>query len=152
MWPDRRLLELVGIELPVIQAPLAGANGSAMAIAASEAGGLGSLPCAMLDAATVRAEIGVIRQHTTKPVNVNFFCHTPPTPDPDRDARWKERLAPYYRELGLDASASAPAVSRAPFDEAMCEIVEELTPGVVSFHFGLPEQALLRRVKGCLRR
>ena len=152
MWPDRRLLDLVGIELPVIQAPMAGANGSAMAIAASEAGGLGSLPCAMLDATTVRAEMGVIRQHTTKPVNVNFFCHTSPTPDPDRDARWTERLAPYYRELGLDLSASRPAVSRVPFDEVICEVVEELTPGVVSFHFGLPEQALLRRVKaaGCV--
>ncbi len=147
MWPDRRLLDLVGIELPVIQAPMAGANGAAMAIAASEAGGLGSLPCAMLDAATVRAEIGVIRQHTTKPVNVNFFCHTPPTPDPGCDARWQARLAPYYRELGLDVSASTPAVSRAPFDEAMCKIIEELSPGVVSFHFGLPEPSFLRRVK-----
>ena len=152
MWPDRRLLDLIGIELPVIQAPLAGANGPAMAIAASEAGGLGSLPCGMLDATKARAEIGAIRQRTTKPLNVNFFCHTPPTPDPDRDARWKERLAAYYAELGLDASASAPAVNRAPFDEAMCEVVEEHKPEVVSFHYGLPKPALLRRVKasGCL--
>ena len=105
MWPDRRLLDLVGIELPVIQAPMAGANGAAMAIAASEAGGLGSLPCAMLDAATVRAEIGVIRQHTTKPVNVNFFCHTPPTPDPGRDARWQAPL---------------PSDDRAPRDDERC--------------------------------
>ena len=152
MWPDRRLLDLIGIELPVIQAPMAGANGSAMAIAASEAGGLGSLPCAILDAATARAEIRVIRQRTTKPLNVNFLCHTPPKPDPDRDAAWKERLAAYYTELGLDAAASAPAVNRAPFDEAMCEIVEEHKPEVVSFLFGLPEQALLSRVKatGCV--
>ena len=91
MWPDRRLLDLVGIDLPIIQAPMAGANGSAMAIAVSEAGGLGSLPCAMLDAAKVRAEIGVIRQRTTKPINVNFFCHTPPTPDPQREAAWRVR-------------------------------------------------------------
>ncbi len=152
MWPDRRLLDLIGIELPVIQAPMAGANGSAMAIAASEAGGLGSLPCGMLDAAKACAEIAAIRQRTTKPLNVNFFCHTPPEPDPDRDAAWKERLAAYYTELGLDASASAPAVNRAPFDGAMCEIVEEHKPEVVSFQFGLPEQALLSRVKasGCL--
>ena len=152
MWPDRRLLDLIGIELPVIQAPMAGANGSAMAIAASEAGGLGSLPCAILDAATARAEIRVIRQRTTKPLNVNFLCHTPPKPDPDRDAAWKGRLAAYYTELGLDAAASAPAVNRAPFDEAMCEIVEEHKPEVVSFLFGLPEQALLSRVKatGCV--
>ncbi len=77
MWPDRRLLDLVGIELPIIQAPMAGANGSQMAIAASEAGGLGSRPCAMLDAAAARAEIGIIRQRTSRPVNVNFFYHTP---------------------------------------------------------------------------
>lgn len=152
MWPDRRLLDLIGIELPVIQAPMAGANGSAMVIAASEAGGLGSLPCAMLDATKARAEIEVIRQCTTRPLNVNFFCHTPPKPDPNRDAAWKERLAVYYTELGLDASASATAVHRSPFDEVMCEIVEEYKPEVVSFHFGLPEQAFLNRVKasGCL--
>ena len=151
MWPNGELLDLIGIDLPIIQAPMAGANGSAMAIAVSEAGGLGSLPCAMLDAATARAEIGVIRQQTAKPVNVNFFCHKPAAPDPDRDAAWKRYLAAYYEELGLDASASAPAVSRAPFDEAMCEIVEDLKPEVVSFHFGLPEKPLLGRVKaaGC---
>ncbi len=152
MWPDRSLLDLIGIELPVIQAPMAGANGSAMAIAVSEAGGLGSLPCGMFDAAKARAEIVAIRKGTTKPININFFCHTPPKPDPDRDAAWKERLAGYYTEFGLDTSASAPVVNRAPFDAAMCEIVEEHKPEVVSFHFGLPEQALLSRVKasGCL--
>ena len=151
MWPNRRLVDLLGIEHPIIQAPMAGANGSVMAIAASAVGGLGSLPCAMLDAARVRAEIGVIRQRTARPVNVNFFCHTPAKPDPERDAAWQARLAGYYTEFGVDASAAAPAVNRAPFDEAMCEIIEDLTPEVVSFHFGLPAQALLRRVKvaGC---
>ena len=152
MWPNRELLDLIGIELPIIQAPLAGANGSAMAIAVCDAGGLGSLPCAMLDAAKVRAEIGVIRQHTAKPINVNFFCHTPARPDPERDAAWKGRLAAYYAELGLDPAASAPAASRAPFDKMMCEIVEDLKPDVVSFHFGLPALPMLDRVKasGCL--
>ena len=152
MWPDRRLLDLIGTELPLIQAPMAGSSGSAMAIAVSEAGGLGSLPCATLDAAKARTEIGVIRQHTTKPLNVNFFCHGPPKPNADRDAAWKDRLATYYTELGLDASAATPAVSLAPFDGAMCEVVEDHKPEVVSFHFGLPEQALLSRVKasGCL--
>ncbi len=151
MWPRSDLLDLLGIEHPIIQAPMAGANGSAMAIAVSEAGGLGSLPCAMLDAAKTRAEIGVIRQQTAKPVNVNFFCHKPAVPNPDRDAAWKQYLAAYYEEFGLDASASAKAVNRAPFDEAMCDIVEDLKPEVVSFHFGLPEKPLLERVKaaGC---
>ncbi len=150
MWPNRRLLDLLGIELPIVQAPMAGANGSAMAIAASEAGGLGSLPCAMLDAAKVRAEVGVIRQQTAKPINVNFFCHTPAEPDPEREAAWRARLSAYYSELGLDP-ASAPAVDLAPFDAAMCEIVEDLKPEVVSFHFGLPAAPLLSRVKavGC---
>jgi nitronate monooxygenase len=147
MWPDRRLLDLLRIDLPVIQAPMAGANGSAMAIAVSEAGGLGSLPCAMLDAARVRAELGVMRQRTARPINVNFFCHEPPEPDPQREAAWKARLQGYYRDEGLDADAPAPAVNRARFDEAMCAIVEELRPEVVSFHFGLPKPALLARVK-----
>lgn len=147
MWPDRRLLDLIGIELPIIQAPMAGANGAAMAIAVAEAGGLGSLPCAMLDADKVRAEIGVIRQQTDKPLNVNFFCHQPAAADPERATAWKARLAPYYRELGLDESAEAPAVNRAPFDAAMCGIVEDLKPEIVSFHFGLPAKPLLERVK-----
>jgi nitronate monooxygenase len=147
MWPDRRLLDLFRIELPILQAPMAGANGSAMAIAVNEAGGLGALPCGMLDAAKTRAEIGVIRQRTRKPVNVNFFCHTPPRPDPQRDAAWRARLGGYYAEFGLDPNADVPSANRAPFDAAMCEIVEDLKPEVVSFHFGLPQPNLLTRVK-----
>ena len=147
MWPDRRLLDLFKLEVPIIQAPMAGANGSAMAIAVSEAGGLGSLPCAMLDVTKIRAELGVIRQRTGKPINVNFFCHTPAKPDAQRDAAWKARLAGYYREFGLDPSAEVPSVNRAPFDAAMCEAVEEFKPEVVSFHFGLPAAPLLKRVK-----
>jgi nitronate monooxygenase len=106
----------------------------------------------MLDAAKVRAELGIIRQRTSKPVNVNFFCHKPAAPDAGRDAAWQARLAPYYTELGLDGAATAPAVNRAPFDAAMCDIVEDLKPKVVSFHFGLPAPALLGRVKaaGCI--
>jgi nitronate monooxygenase len=106
----------------------------------------------MLDATEVRAELGVIRQRTMKPINVNFFCHTPAQPDSGREAAWKDHLAAYYTELGLDASASPPGVARDPFDETMCEVVEELKPEVVSFHFGLPESSLLSRVKasGCV--
>lgn len=151
MWPNRKLLYLLGIEVPIIQAPMAGASGSAMAAATSEAGGLGSLPCAMLGADEIRAELGVIRQRTSNPINVNFFCHTPAPPDDGREAAWKARLAAYYTELGLDASDSLPGVSRDPFDETMCEVVEELKPEVVSFHLGLPKRSLLDRVKaaGC---
>lgn len=151
MWPDRRLIELLGIERPIIQAPMAGATGAAMAVAVSESGGLGSLPCAMLTPGRARAEIGTIRQRTSRPINVNFFCHSVPEPDPEREATWKSRLAPYRAELGIDPSSSAPAPDRAPFDDEMCDVLEEFRPEVVSFHFGLPEPRLLDRVKalGC---
>jgi nitronate monooxygenase len=147
MWPDRRILDLFGIELPIVQAPMAGAVLADMAIAVAEAGGLGSLPCALLDAEGFRTQFGVIRQRTDRPINVNFFCHRPPDPDPARETAWRRRLEPYYRELGLDADTPTPSGHRAPFDAAFCDLVEELRPEVVSFHFGLPEPALLDRVR-----
>ena len=151
MWPDRRLIDLFGTDLPIVQAPMAGANGSTMAIAAANAGALGSLPCAMLDTDKVKAEVGVIRQQTPNPINLNFFCHVPAEPNPAQDEAWKKTLSAYYTELGLDDGVTAPSVNRAPFDETMCEIVEDAKPEVVSFHFGLPATELLGRVKdaGC---
>ncbi|MEM9625105.1 MAG: nitronate monooxygenase [Pseudomonadota bacterium] len=147
MWPDKRWLDLVGTELPIIQAPMAGAQGSAMATAVCEAGGLGSLPCAMLDVDKARAEIGIIRQRAAGPLNLNFFCHEPAAPDPAADQCWRETLRPFYVEKGLDPEADMPSVNRAPFDDAMCALVEEARPEVVSFHFGLPAAGLLSRVK-----
>lgn len=147
MWPDRRILDLFGIELPIVQAPMAGAQLSAMAIAVAAAGGLGSLPCATITPEQARSELTAIRSASSRPVNVNFFCHRPPVPDPDRARRWHDRLRPYYLELGLDPDAPVPVSNRAPFDAALCELVEEMRPEVVSFHFGLPEKALLVRVR-----
>jgi nitronate monooxygenase len=144
MWSDRRLLDLFGIEHPIIQAPMAGAQGSALSIAVSEAGGLGSLPCAMLTRDQARNEINIIRQRTGKPFNINFFCHQPPAPDAQREARWVERLAGLRRELGVEQTTLP--MGRETFDEAACALVEEVRPPVVSFHFGLPEK-LLDRVK-----
>ena len=149
MWPSSELLDLVGIDIPVIQAPMAGASGAELAIAVSEAGGLGSLPCAMLSADRAHTEIGVIRQRTAGPLNVNFFCHTQAKANPDRDAAWIERLSDFYAELGVDVPTPSSAGGRAPFDEAMCEVVETHKPEVVSFHFGLPSADLLARVKAC---
>lgn len=151
MWPNHKFLDQLGIELPIIQAPMARSSGTELAIAVSTAGGLGSLPCATLDTEKICAAIEAIRQQTAKPFNVNFFCHTLPEPDADRAAKWKQRLAAYYTEFGLDSSDAQPFVKRAPFDDAMCQLVEKYKPKVVSFHFGLPEQALLSRVKaaGC---
>jgi nitronate monooxygenase len=147
MWPDTRLLDLLGIEIPIIQAPMAGAVSSEMVIQVSEAGGLGSLPCAMLTPEQARNELGVIRQRTSRPINVNFFCHTPPRIDASREACWKDRLKPYYDELGVDSDAPNPAAIRKPFDEAFCDLVAEVAPEVVSFHFGLPSSDLLERVR-----
>ncbi|MEG0859092.1 MAG: nitronate monooxygenase [Pseudomonas sp.] len=146
-WPDTRLLDLLGIELPILQAPMAGSTGSAMAIAVSNAGGLGSLPCATLSLDQIRAELQAFKQASSGPLNVNFFCHQPPQPDPARDAAWKQALKPYYDELGADYDAPTPVSNRAPFDDASCQLIEAFKPAVVSFHFGLPEASLLARIK-----
>ncbi|QDZ03006.1 DUF561 domain-containing protein [Nitratireductor mangrovi] len=147
MWPDRRILDLFSIERPILQAPMAGSSGSELAIAVCEAGGLGSLPCAMLGAGQIRNEIGIIRQRTNRPVNLNFFCHTPPEADPARESAWRRRLAGYYEEFGIDPGTIPSGPGRNPFSEESCALVEELRPEVVSFHFGLPEAELLVRVK-----
>ena len=147
MWPDRRLIDLLGIEHPLIQAPMAGATTPALAAAAANGGALGSLGCAMLDEAGVRAEVQAVRTGSNGALNLNFFCHTPPEPDLARQAAWRARLADYYAEFGLDANADAPSVNRAPFNEAMCDLVLELAPKAASFHFGLPEERLVRRLK-----
>lgn len=146
-WPDTRLLDLLGIEVPIIQAPMAVGTTTAMVIAANNAGALGSLPAAALSIEQLRDALTEIRQASSRPINVNFFCHQPPAPDDARDHRWKALLEPYYRELGADFDAPTPASNRAPFNEAACEVVEAFRPEVVSFHFGLPEKSLLDRVK-----
>jgi nitronate monooxygenase len=147
MWPNNRLIDLLGIEFPIVQAPMAGAMDWELAAAAAEAGALGSLPCAMVNADQVREQMAKIRARTKKPINLNFFCHTPPVLNNEREARWRETLASYYRELGIDPAAPVPSSNRAAFDSAFCDVVEEVEPEVVSFHFGLPEPGLLKRVK-----
>lgn len=152
MWHDRRFLDLVGVEHPLALAPMAGPGTPELAIAVSKAGGLGSLPCAMLSPEQARADLSAIRAATAGPVNANFFCHTPPAPDAAAEARWKARLAAYFRELGLDPAGPVASGNRTPFGDQMCRVVEEVRPQVVSFHFGLPDEALMRRVKdaGCV--
>lgn len=143
---DTRIQDLFGIELPIVQAPMAGSVGSEMVIAVSEAGGLGSLPCAMLSVEQARAEIGIIRQRTARPINLNFFCHTPPN-DEQREVAWKRHLERYYVELGIDPQRPILSAARTPFGSDMCDVVEEFVPEVVSFHFGLPDARLVDRVK-----
>ncbi|GAB2180339.1 nitronate monooxygenase [Denitratisoma sp. agr-D3] len=142
------LTALLGIDLPILQAPMAGAQGSAMAIAVSNAGGLGALPAAMLDAATLAKELTAIRAGTTRPYNVNFFCHQPPPANQAADAAWAKLLTPYYAELGLDPASIAPGPGRAPFSPALADVLDDFRPPLVSFHFGLPVPELLARVRG----
>ena len=146
MWPNDSFIKLCGIEFPIIQAPMAGAALSDMVIAVSEAGGLGSLACALLSVEQVRKELESIRQSTSRPINLNFFCHKAPQGHRARELNWRRRLEGYYVELKADES-SIPNSARAPFDDKMCDLVTEFHPDVVSFHFGLPEKRLLVRVK-----
>ena len=152
MWPDTRLLDLFGTELPIVQAPMANATGAAMAVAVSNAGGLGSLPCAALKSGAIRDGVAAIRAATNRPFNLNFFCHQLPKTDAAREAAWLERLAPYYAKLAADPPALPLKAGMVPFDDETCRVVESLKPKIVSFHFGLPAPELLSRVKraGCI--
>ncbi|MBI1179421.1 MAG: DUF561 domain-containing protein [Alphaproteobacteria bacterium] len=143
MWRDRRILDLFGIEHPLILAPMAGSGGPALAVEVARAGGLASLPCALLTPGTVAREVETVRHEAAGPVNLNFFCHRLPDPDDPRAGAWARRIGERY---GVPPSPPE-GPSRLPFDEAACALVEAVRPEVASFHFGLPEPALLERVK-----
>ena len=150
-WSDTRLLDLFGIELPIIAAPMANFAGVEMAIAVAEAGGLGSLPCATLSPDKIRDGVAAFRSHGDKPLNLNFFCHTLPGDDLAKDRAWLDRIAPYFAELQVEPPTLPLSAGHAPFGEEQCAAIEELRPEIVSFHFGLPEASLLKRVRatGC---
>lgn len=141
------LLALLRVRHPVVQAPMAGAQDQELAIAVAEAGGLGSLPCALLTSTDLRRMVASFRQATSAPINLNFFCHSAPAPDATADAEFRALLEPYYRELGVGVRATTSAAERQPFNREQCGLVEELRPEVVSFHFGLPVPELLQRVR-----
>jgi nitronate monooxygenase len=141
------LTDLIPSRLPLLQAPMAGAQGSALALAVCTAGGVGSLPAAMLSPDALKAELQVLREQATGPWNVNFFCHTPPEPDATAETRWREALRPFYDEAGIDPASVPTGAGRVPFSHAVADVVEPFAPPVVSFHFGLPAPDLLARVK-----
>ena len=142
-WRDRRFLDRVGCEHPIVQAPMAAAGGVELCIAVIEGGALGSLPCALLSPDQGRRQVAEVRQRAHGPLNLNFLCHRMPQ-DAD-DGAWKALLQPYYDEFGVEPGNGGAL--RLPFDAAMCAVVEEVRPEVVSFHFGLPSESLLDRVK-----
>ena len=139
--------DLFGIELPIVQAPMAGVQDHRLAAAVCATGGLGSIPAGMLDPAGLRAELQALTALGQWPYNVNFFCHRLPQPDAAREAGWREALAPYYAEFGIDPADVKPAPLRLPFSDEMADVLEDFRPAVVSFHFGLPAEPLLARVK-----
>lgn len=143
------LQQLLGIQLPIIQAPMAGVQDHRLAAAVSNAGGLGSLPAALLSLETLRSELVMLKAQTTRPFSVNFFCHQPVAVDAQREAAWRQALAPYYRELGLDVEKIPEGPGRAPFSAEAAELLAEFRPAVVSFHFGLPAPDLLEQVRAC---
>lgn len=126
---------------------MAGAQGSALAVAVSNAGGLGSLPCAMLGLDAMRDELAKIKAQTGRPFNVNFFCHTPPAPDARREAAWRAALSPFYKKYGIDPGSIPAGPGRAPFSAEAARVLSEFKPAVVSFHFGLPSAELLARTR-----
>lgn len=138
---------LFDIRVPILQAPMAGAQDHRLAVAVSQAGGLGAIPAGMLDASRLDAELSAYGALTNRPCNVNFFCHQPPQVDEAREQGWRARLAEFYRELQVDPAQIANGPSRQPFDAAMAQVIEKHRPAVVSFHFGLPADDLLARVR-----
>ena len=130
-----KLTELVGTELPIIQAPMAGAQGSAMTLAVCNAGALGSLPCAMLSPQGMREELAAIKAKTGRPFNVNFFCHTPPKPDPEREAAWRAALTPYYKQYGIDPGSIPSEAGRVPFTAEFADVFERVQTGVGELPF-----------------
>jgi len=137
---------MLGVGLPVIQAPMAGVQDEALAIAVAEAGGLGSMPCALLDPTRLEAALERFALLPV-PINLNFFCHSMTAPDPVREQRWREALGPYYRELGVRPPEPDAAIVRRPIDQATVNVLGRFRPRIVSFHFGLPAAHLLDQIK-----
>ncbi|HEX6245530.1 MAG TPA: nitronate monooxygenase, partial [Polyangiales bacterium] len=141
------LTQLLGVDLPIIQAPMAGSQGSALALAVAAAGACGSLPCAMLDAESLTRELNALQRGSARPINLNFFCHQPSPPDPRREEAWRRALSPYYAELGVDPASIGAGPGRVPFAAASVASIAPFRPRLVSFHFGLPAGELLAQVK-----
>ncbi|WP_373998747.1 NAD(P)H-dependent flavin oxidoreductase [Bdellovibrio bacteriovorus] len=150
-WPDNRIQKLFNIDVPLIQAPMAGVDSVELAAEVSNAGGLGSLACTLFSVTQLKDEFKKLRSLTAGPVNLNFFCHENPENTETLQEKWKKHLSKYYIQLGIDPNASYSATTRAPFNEEYCSVVEELKPEVVSFHFGLPAADLVKRLRqaGC---
>lgn len=141
------MITTLGTELPIIQAPMAGVQDHRLAVAVADSGGLGSIPAAMLSLEQLRQELSRFTAKTSQPLNVNFFCHTPPTPDLVVLEQWQQILAPYYAEYGISLDTIIQGAGRVPFNQDYLDLIAEFKPAVVSFHFGLPDETLLAPIR-----
>jgi len=145
-WPRREICDLFGIEHPILLAPMAGSTTPALVAAVSNAGALGGHGCGVMAPDKVREDIAAIRAATNRGFQVNFFCHDLPDPEGDAGPAMRAALAGYYKEAGL---GDLPSITNPwpRFDEEVLEIVLDARPAVVSFHFGLPDEAAVARIK-----
>jgi nitronate monooxygenase len=142
------LLEILGIDLPIIQAPMAGVSSAAMAAAVANAGALGSIGVGATDAAGARVMIRAVRQHSRRSLNVNVFCHQPARTDPVVEAAWIESLHPYFQQFGAPPPTHLREIYRSfVADDAMLAVLLEERPRVVSCHFGLPAADRIRALR-----
>jgi nitronate monooxygenase len=142
------LLKRIGIEWPIIQAPMAGTSTPAMAAAVTNAGALGSIGVGAVNPAGARGMIEALKAGTSGPFNVNVFCHAPATARPDRERDWLAALAPLFETYGAAPPASIGEIYTSVLaDPAMLDLLLETRPAVVSFHFGLPPAATIARLK-----
>ncbi len=147
MWPRADLKDLLKIEHPIIQAPMAGSATPALAAAVSNAGGLGSLGCGSMSLEDLKTKADELRAATNRPFNLNFFAHSAPKESPEINAQTRARVTPFYEELGL---ADVPVVGESPFDPFNADVLSvllEIKPAVTSFHFGLPESEMVKALK-----
>ena len=139
-------INFLGSELPIIQAPMAGVQDSALALAVCSAGGLGSLACAMVGEEQLHAQLSILSTQTDQPYNTNFFCHQQPQYNAEAQGRWHRQLQLYFKELGLNEDELVVGTGLKPFNHDIANVVETFKPPIVSFHFGLPSRDLLHRV------
>ncbi|HTV98331.1 MAG TPA: nitronate monooxygenase [Steroidobacteraceae bacterium] len=142
------LLETLGIDLPIIQAPMAGVSTPAMAAAVSNGGALGSIAVGAVDAEGARRMIAAVRERTARALNVNVFCHRPAIPDRALEAAWLERLRPHFARFDVKPPEALKEIYRSFVgDDAMLAALLADKPRIVSFHFGVPSDERIRALR-----
>ena len=151
MWPQNQLSDLLGVKHPIIQAPMAGSTTVELVAAVSNAGGIGSMGYSETPTDQIMEDARRIRKLTGKPFNLNFFAHDTPANDPEVVESTRQRLKPFYAEAGLSEIPRDVSKPLLTFTEERLEMLLEIKPPIVSFHFGLPDDLAVSALKeaGC---